>query len=69
MLYGMWSVLRDVACCMVCELLYGMWAAGFKACVICGLLNGICAVVWNVGCCMVCGPLNGMWAVVCYMGC
>ena len=41
----MWAVLRDVACCMVCELFYGMWAAGYMSCSICGLLNGMWDVV------------------------
>jgi len=39
-----------------------MWAAGYKNCSICGLLNGMRAVVWYVGCCMVCGLFYAMWA-------
>ena len=42
---------------MVCGLLYGIWAAGYKGCSIFGLLNGICAVLEYVVCCMVCGLL------------
>jgi len=47
-------VLWNVGCCMICGLLYGIWAAGYKGCSICGLLNGIFAVVGYVGCCILC---------------
>jgi len=52
---------------MLCGLLYGMWAAGNKACSICGLSNGMWALVGYVGCCMVCGLLYIMWAEI-YVG-
>jgi len=45
---------------MVCGLLYGMWAAGYKGCSICGLLNGMWDVVRYVGCSKGCGLLYGM---------
>ena len=45
-----------------------MWAAKYKGCSICGLLNVISAVVWYVGCCNVSGLLYDMW-VAGYMGC
>jgi len=32
-----------------------MWSAGYMGCSICGLLNGMWAVVEYVGSCMVCG--------------
>jgi len=44
-----------------------MWAAGYKSCSICGLLNGMWAVVGYVGCCMVYGLLDIRAAV--YVGC
>jgi len=53
---------------MVCGLLYGIWAAGYKGCSICGLLNGKWAPVRYVGFCTVCG-LNYMWAVEWYLDC
>jgi len=48
---------------MVCGLLYGMWAAGYKGCSICGLLNGNWDVVGYVGCFMVYGLLELMASV------
>jgi len=40
---------------------------------VCGLLNGMWAVVLYVGCCMVCGLLyirvQYMWTVEWYVGC
>jgi len=45
-----------------------MWAAEYKGCSICGLLNVISAFVWYVGCCMVSGLLYDM-LVAGYMGC
>jgi len=65
----MWPVVRYVGCCMLCGLLYGIWAAGYNDCSICGLLNGMWAVVVYVDSCMPCGLLYGMWAVVWCMGC
>jgi len=53
---------------MVCGQLYEMWSAGNKACSICGLLNGMWALVGYVGCCILCGLLYVMWAEV-YVGC
>jgi len=42
---------------MECSLLYGIRVAVYLCCSICGLLNGMCAVVGFVGFCMVCGLL------------
>jgi len=53
---------------MVCVLL-DIWAVVlYMTCSICGLLNGMCAVVGYVDSCMLCGRLNVIWAVVGYVG-
>ena len=57
---GIWAVVLYLGCCILSVLLYGMWASGYKACSVCGLLNDMRSVVGNVGCCMVCGLLYYM---------
>jgi len=70
----MWAVVCYMGFCMVFGLLYYkwdvvcMWASGYKGCSICGLLNGMRAVVGYVGCCMLCGLLYDMWAGLWYVG-
>ena len=64
---------------MLCGLLYGMWAAGYKTCSICGLsmvcgLLRVCGLfygIWAAGymTCSICGLLYGMWGVEWYVGC
>ena len=44
----MCAVVCYVGCCMVRGLFCLMWTAGYKGSSICGLLKGMCAVVWNV---------------------
>jgi len=40
-----------------------MWAVvWYVGCSVCGLLNGMCAVVEYVGSCMICGLLYDIWA-------
>jgi len=45
---GIWAVVWYLGCCILSVLLYGMWASGYKACSVCGLLNDMRSVVGNV---------------------
>jgi len=50
---------------MVC----GLFVFYVGCSMVCGMLNGMWAVLEYVGCCMVCFLLYGMWAVERYVGC
>ena len=56
LLCGMWAVVGHVGCCMVCVLLYGICAAGYVGCCICGLIKE-------------CGLLQNMLSLVSYVRC
>jgi len=65
----MCAVVWNVGFSMECGLFYGIRAAVYICCSICGLLNGMWAVVGYVGCCMVFRLLYVMWAVVWNVSC